>query len=217
MAQRKDGREKRDALLEAALDVFIEKGYPDATVAEISQHADANIAAINYHFGSKEALYIEVWTRAFAQADREAPWSGAVAENAPPQQRLKGMIAGVLSRILKHGAQSRSGRLLLQEMARPTAVLNETRRAATEPIRNKMFTICAQLLGPESRPAEAAKCAQSIMHQMLAIGFRGGKKPLLLGEGAFTDAEVDELIEHTYRFSMGGIAAVRNWVEQENP
>ena len=63
MAKRSDGMEKRERLLETALEVFARKGFHDATVAEICKKARANVASINYYFGGKEALYAEVQGR----------------------------------------------------------------------------------------------------------------------------------------------------------
>src|SRR5579862_3501720 len=50
----------RERLLEAAGEVFAQKGFREATIREICSRAGANIAAINYHFGGKERLYAEV-------------------------------------------------------------------------------------------------------------------------------------------------------------
>src|SRR5947208_13719431 len=47
-------------LLEAAGEVFAEYGYRAATVRQICERATANIAAVNYHFGDKEGLYMAV-------------------------------------------------------------------------------------------------------------------------------------------------------------
>ena len=58
----------KERLLKAASEIFAEKGFRDATVAEICEAAEANIAAVNYHFGNKETLYDEVWLRAFTLA-----------------------------------------------------------------------------------------------------------------------------------------------------
>ena len=63
MAVRRDGIESKDRLLKAATEVFAEKGYRDATVAEICRRAESNVAAVNYHFGSKGALYATLWRR----------------------------------------------------------------------------------------------------------------------------------------------------------
>jgi AcrR family transcriptional regulator len=50
----------RDSLIEAAIAVFSAKGFEGGSVREITQAANANQAAINYHFGGKEGLYREV-------------------------------------------------------------------------------------------------------------------------------------------------------------
>ena len=46
-------------LLEAAGEEFAEKGFEGATIRSIIERARANIAAVNYHFGDKERLYIQ--------------------------------------------------------------------------------------------------------------------------------------------------------------
>jgi AcrR family transcriptional regulator len=48
----------RQALLDHATDVFAENGFDRASVREITGRATVNQAAINYHFGGKEALYL---------------------------------------------------------------------------------------------------------------------------------------------------------------
>ena len=53
----------RQRLIDAAGTIFAEKGYEAASVRDICQQASANIAAVNYHFGSKENLVNEVFRR----------------------------------------------------------------------------------------------------------------------------------------------------------
>jgi AcrR family transcriptional regulator len=45
------------ALLAAALELFAAHGYRGASVRAITRRAGANLGAVTYHFGSKEALY----------------------------------------------------------------------------------------------------------------------------------------------------------------
>lgn len=54
------GAETRAQLIEAALEIFGRLGYEGATTRQIAKAADANLAAIVYHFGSKEALHLAV-------------------------------------------------------------------------------------------------------------------------------------------------------------
>lgn len=50
----------REKILAAAKELFEEKGFDFTTVRDIALKADVNIALINYHFGSKEALLITI-------------------------------------------------------------------------------------------------------------------------------------------------------------
>ena len=59
----------RARILLAAADIFPERGFRATTVRDICAQAEANIAAINYHFGSKENLYVETYRFVFADAD----------------------------------------------------------------------------------------------------------------------------------------------------
>src|SRR5690606_15865778 len=54
------GAATRARLIEAALDSFGRLGFEGASTREIAKAAKANLAAIAYHFGSKEALHVAV-------------------------------------------------------------------------------------------------------------------------------------------------------------
>jgi len=53
----------RDRILNAAEDRFGQQGFSTTSLRQITELAGANLAAVNYHFGSKEALYHEVMLR----------------------------------------------------------------------------------------------------------------------------------------------------------
>jgi TetR/AcrR family transcriptional regulator, regulator of cefoperazone and chloramphenicol sensitivity len=55
-----DASNTKEALLEAAGELFADSGLEGVSVRSISKKAHANIAAIHYHFGSKENLYLQV-------------------------------------------------------------------------------------------------------------------------------------------------------------
>jgi len=55
--------ETRDRLLQAAEKLFAEKGYDATSVRDITTEAECNVASVNYHFRSKEELYLETFRR----------------------------------------------------------------------------------------------------------------------------------------------------------
>jgi TetR/AcrR family transcriptional regulator, regulator of cefoperazone and chloramphenicol sensitivity len=66
--------ETRERLLAEAARLFADQGFRKVTVREICRAADANVAAINYHFGDKLGLYRDVLQSAIdvMQATSEA-------------------------------------------------------------------------------------------------------------------------------------------------
>ncbi len=84
----KERSDTRAALIEAALDLFGQDGYAAVSTRALADRAGANLAAIQYHFGGKDALYravidhlIEVFPSRLDFAE------SLLAEQAP---RLKG-------------------------------------------------------------------------------------------------------------------------------
>ncbi len=49
--------DSREALLQAAVQVFAEKGFAGATVKDLADEAGVNVSLVSYHFGGKEGLY----------------------------------------------------------------------------------------------------------------------------------------------------------------
>jgi len=55
--------DKRSSILEAAEKLFSELGYEGASTRQIAKEAGANMAMINYYFGSKEGVFMEIMTQ----------------------------------------------------------------------------------------------------------------------------------------------------------
>lgn len=53
----------RERILDAAERLFMAHGYEGTSMRQITSEASVNLAAVNYHFGSKEALMQEVFRR----------------------------------------------------------------------------------------------------------------------------------------------------------
>ena len=57
----------RTAILNAAERLYAERGFSDVTLRDIVGEAGVNLAAVNYHFGSKDELIAELYvTRSIA-------------------------------------------------------------------------------------------------------------------------------------------------------
>lgn len=52
-----------DRILDAAEELFAERGFAETSLRMITSKANVNLAAVNYHFGSKKALIHAVFAR----------------------------------------------------------------------------------------------------------------------------------------------------------
>jgi len=200
----------RDRLLEAAGEVFADKGYRAATVAEICRKARANVAAVNYHFGSKKKLYAEAWRHEFRKSIGAHPPHGGVPPDAPVEERLRGRIRSVLQRILD--PKSRDFDIFHKELAAPTGLLAEVRRESIDPLRQELGGMVVEILGPEATERTVVLCKRSIMSQCIGpmmLERRRKASPLDPGLPPVLDVPVDDLAEHITRFCLAGMRDVR--------
>jgi AcrR family transcriptional regulator len=82
--------ERREQLLETAVDLFARRGYAGATTAELARAAGVTEPILYRHFASKKDLFIAVIERAGAQTIET--WSEALATAKDPPQRLRRLV-----------------------------------------------------------------------------------------------------------------------------
>jgi len=82
-----------DRILDAALDAFAEHGYRGTSVRTIAAAAGANVAAINYHWGSKERLWTAVCERCSQRVMQTI--QGAVRFPLVPEQVLDDVMGAL--------------------------------------------------------------------------------------------------------------------------
>src|SRR5512133_2258011 len=160
---RKDAQETRQRLLTAAAEVFARKGFWEATHAEICEKAGANTAAVNYHFTSKEKLYVEAWKHAFERSMQAHPPDGGVPADAPVQERLHGKILSLLRRM--GDPTNFEVEIVHKEMANPTGLLGEAMHRAIEPLVLDMRALVRELLGDGASERTVSFCEMSLMGQ----------------------------------------------------
>lgn len=199
------------------MQVFGEKGYHDATHADICRLAGVNTAAINYHFGSKDGLYRATWEHAIEQVDRLHPFDGGVPPDAPAPERLRATIAALLRRF----TDKRLGYLhtiRLMEHANPTGVLDEVVAGRIRLFRSHLSGIVRDLLGPEATDDDVQLCEMSIATQCHAVRCgRRDKRRRSAPLWRFAPSDVDRLTEHITRFSLAGVEAIRQQVSARSP
>jgi AcrR family transcriptional regulator len=214
---RQDSMKTRSSLLGAAGRIFAEKGYHEATIAEISETAGANIAAVNYHFGDKETLYREAWRRAFRDSIEAHPPDGGVPANAPAEQRLRGQIRALLERISDE--ENREFSISHKELASPTGLLEEVMREELEPLRSRIEAVIGEIIGGSGSKGQARFCTLSVMSQcVIPAVITRVEKACHGGEHAFWRVDdIEAYAQHVIAFSLAGIEAAGHETKAGRP
>ncbi len=197
-------------LLAAAVDVFAEKGYRDATIAEICGRARANIAAVNYHFGDKETLYREAWRHAFSEYSKVHPPDGGVSRDARPEERMRGQIKALLLRVVDEDNKGFS--IMQREFANPTGLLNEIVQEVIRPLQAKMQALIRELIGPQASDAQVQFCEISIISQCINPMIVRRNREGMPGPPGIEDIEAYS--NHVTNFALAGIHAIREESEK---
>ena len=205
MARREDGKETRSRLLDAALEVFAESGYRNAKVANICRHAGTNPAAVNYYFGDKANLYVEVWQHAFNACERTEPSGPA---GLSPVERLQLRIQNLMQDFMENSIQGYFTRLYLMELANPTGLIQDNWHELIEPRRLELISIIRKIMGVDATDERVLFCEMSIINQCRALlTISRSDLTYLLGQPLSPEL-IRRWADHITRFSLAGIRAV---------
>jgi AcrR family transcriptional regulator len=190
-------------LLQAAGEEFAEKGYELARVRMICERAGANLAAINYHFGDKEQLYIEVLREAHrCGLDLEEPADHLELTAA---ELLREFIHRFLGRLLAmNHPEDWQHRLMLREMIAPTpfseVMIRETIRPRFETMKRIMAEIC-----PEADDRRLNALAFSAIGQCLHYKMARRVTERLIGVDGYRQLDLDYLTDHISSFCLAAL------------
>ncbi len=195
----------RQQLINAAAEVFAEVGFRAATVRAICERAGANIAAVNYHFGDKEKLYLEVLRYTQEQSLEKYPTDLGVKADSSPELRLKAFIRSFLFRIFDEGSIAWHGKLMSREMIEPTAALDALVQEKVRPQAAQLAAIIRKLLGPRARVQQIQLCGLSVVSQCLFYHHCRPVVSRLFPEQKFAQRDIENLAEHIASFSLAAM------------
>jgi len=195
----------KDRLLRAACGVFADKGFRDATVAEICEAADANIAAVNYHFGSKETLYDAVWHEAFRLAANAYPIDAKLPTEPSLIDYLYSFAYALLHRMFSETETGLFAKLLYREMASPTLALDRIAEEVLKPQIEFLGRALRSAIGDKMDEEQLQHCMHSIIGQCVFYNFSRPLREQVLGCRSMSNEEVDRTARHIATFSLGGL------------
>ncbi len=86
--------ETRRSMLRAAREVFTERGFADASVADVVERAGSSVGSLYHHFGGKAELFLALWEDHQVAHEEAASAAVATLREAGETNPLELFIAG---------------------------------------------------------------------------------------------------------------------------
>src|SRR3954466_7453516 len=118
--RRATGERTRARLMDAALDLLAERGEEGVTLRELTDAADANVAAVSYHFGSLKSLFdaaVEDALERYLDAQQAAV--GAVPSEATLDEVAAAFARPMISALTKGGRDRAAIRIVARAAIDP--------------------------------------------------------------------------------------------------
>lgn len=195
--------------MDAAGEVFAEKGFRAATIREICDRAKANVAAVNYHFHDKAELYLAVLKSCSDEALRRYPPTLDVGESATAEEKLRAFVRSFLFRIADQGRPAWHGRLMAREMAEPTAALDALINEVYRPLVERLETIVRELIQRATNDDAVLCCARSVIGQCLYYYHARPVIQRMTPQQTFAPPDIERLADHITKFSLAALQEYR--------
>ncbi|WP_343225155.1 TetR family transcriptional regulator [Luteimonas sp. MC1572] len=195
----------KDRILGAAEELFALHGFGGTSLRQVTSRADVNIAAVNYHFGSKENLINEVFRRRMDEMSRRRLELLAEARETSPGA-LEPLLAAFIEPALALARDRQGGVAFIRVIARAYAEKNDgLRKFLSEQYGHvlrefaKAIAECVPQLDKEQLYWRLDFLAGALTYAMSEFGLI--KRPATVSEVAHRKRAAEELI----RFAAAGL------------
>lgn len=205
-----DGEQTPRRIMDAAERLFAERGFAGTSVRDITAAADCNIAAVNYHFGSKEKLYRELFcARLDELREQRTAAVAAVVEQAEREQDVRRVVDAFARAFVRPLRDPQRGRwvmgMFMREMTDPRLerrILVEKLFAPVQAMMCDALRRCVKGLSER----RALLCVHSLVAQLLhAVQVERLFGSEAKGTPAAVLMDTDAMVAHVVAFSVAAI------------
>jgi len=208
-------KEKEDCTKERILNeaeaLFAQKGYDAVSIREITTVAHCNLAAVNYHFSSKQNLYLEVFrSRWVPRARRLQEYfrkSLAAQDSASPTAVAKSLAEAFLVGPLSDEERQRHHQLMARELGQPTEAFELLAEQVIQPFFKGLSGSLRSFI-PEGLSEERLMLnILSMFATVLYFSFAHVAVTRITGH-EYDAAFKAQLVEHITEFSVKGLGGI---------
>jgi AcrR family transcriptional regulator len=212
MVQKEDKNDlTRERLLNEAEALFAERGYHAVSVREITRSADCNLAAVNYHFGNKQNLYVEVFqARWVPRAKRvQEYFRQSLASQGSPSPRTvaQALAEAFLEGPLSDQERQRHHQLMTKELSRPSEAFGVVAEQVIRPFIRELADTLRTFMRDDLAEERLMLSILSMFSGVLYFNFARVAVTRITGR-EYDPAFKARLIEHIVEFSLKGWSAI---------
>ena len=197
----------RERILGVAETLFARHGFAGASLRQVTAAAKVNLAAVNYHFGSKESLIEEVFRRRLDELNRQR-LAALAAVDANPDRQLEDVLDAFIRPALEQSMDSTGGAAFVRVLARAYAEHDERlRRFLSDNYGHVLrdFATAFALLLPHLRKEELYWrldiVAGALTYAMADFGMIKRK------DDVSEQSHREQSVQHLVRFAAAGLRA----------
>lgn len=200
----------KERILDTAEILFAQKGYQAVSVRQITSAAECNLAAVNYHFGNKENLYLEVFRSRWVPRAKRLQESfrkslasqDSLSESAVVRALAKAFVDGPLS----DDERLRHTQLMTREMTQPTKAFKHVAENVIQPFFKEILEQLESVSPDKVSEEEMLLNIFSIFAMVLYFNFARGAVSRLTGR-KYDPSFRAQLVEQITQFSLRGLGA----------
>ena len=205
----------RQHLLEAAGEVFAEKGVERATAKEISERAQTNTAAVNYYFGGIDGLYAAVLEEARNSLFSDQMIATAIEGKTSPKAKLEAIFDAVFQTLLGPNSSSWVLRVLGRDMVTPTSASLAAKEKLILPRARTLRRFVSDFVGlPDDHPRVALACVSLLAPFCMLVVADRHRMTRELPSLELGPESAPEVARHMAQFALAGLDALRREARQ---
>jgi len=202
MSEQQTKQQTKQRVLECACQLFADKGFSDTTIQDICDEAHANIAAVNYYFSNKEALYCKAWEYA---AKKTNELGGEIDITLPSREWLERTLEQRIRALFSDGPAGWLPKFIHNDHHERSHMSRGMKETVLKPIHALILTKLKELLGEDTSSIQLMSAAAFVLGTMPGLLHL---RHHYLKERKLTDTEIDELIQQAKIYVFGGLDAM---------
>ena len=205
----KEARITRKRLLEAAEELFAQKGFDGTTIRDITTKARRGLASINYFYGDKRELYEELFRLRLREMNESRIKTIETIMSDKSKLTLEKLLYSYSVDFLKPFSDPQQSQRFMQLFFRELAeqrlpknmFLDELAAPSIAAMEEAIAVICPNINEHDALMSILSLTGQLVHITQVKVLFEGAKGH------SITSINIDEAIDHIVKFSVAGIMA----------